>query len=361
MLVITYVSSSLVPDFNRKVLRAVKSGASLKRDSSGLPVVDWGLSANSKNPCKTPVKVATTYAYHDVMKEEGYAGQLHIHARCRKCDKCGNAKRSLWAYRAYAEGEKTAGRSWFVTFTFGRGEHWDKLTRSPVSFKGSDILELEVQKRALEANIPIPSVGSPAWSIMASQAARGLVSSAIKRLRKATAKRGRFRFLAVVEKHKSGWPHVHLILYEGATNTLTFNAIRKCWQGFSMGWTSAELVRKGDKAEDGNTEISSAVGAAYITKYLGKDASSVVWASVRFGEGWTARGLLQSVPDGTAKKGVAPPRGGSPNEMGVRGLNTGRSPVRGKGENECNGVFANPCPVKKDTPALDPPSGALPP
>lgn len=70
-----------------------------------------------------------------------------------------------------------------------------------------------------------------------------------KRLRKAGHS---FRYLAVVEYHKDGFPHVHALVH--CADTMTYRAVAGDWP---HGFAHAKLAN--DSA------------AAYVTKYVTKD------------------------------------------------------------------------------------------
>lgn len=82
-------------------------------------------------------------------------------------------------------------------------------------------------------------------------------------------KKAPFRFLAVFERHKDGFPHLHLLIHEQG-QPLTKSAIQAEWR---LGFSQCKLVDQGPKA------------AFYVAKYLGKDAATRIRASVRYGNG----------------------------------------------------------------------------
>lgn len=140
----------------------------------------------------------------------------------------------MWTARAINEIGKAEGRTWFCTLTFNWATK-DMSTRSEQ------------------------------WRY----AARSLTLY-MKRLRKQGLK---FRYLAVFEAHKSGKPHIHLLLHEMCQTT--YRKLKYAWtrEGFGE-WK----IIKGDEP----VKI-----AGYVTKYLFKDRENGlcrVRASVRYGQ-----------------------------------------------------------------------------
>lgn len=69
----------------------------------------------------------------------------------------------------------------------------------------------------------------------------------------------RLPFIAVFEKHKSGWPHLHLLI---RARFLPIKRLKEMWEGITGSWNVSI------------TAIKSNAGAmAYVAKYLGKDLS----------------------------------------------------------------------------------------
>lgn len=190
--------------------------------------------------CVSPVQVTEVGGSHD-------RPMLDTFVRCRKCPPCLQFKRAMWSARAHHEITMHR-RSWMVTLTCSPTEHFRLLNRA--------------RHLATVAGY-CPEKWSPAeefserWKQMASE-----VTKWLKRLR---AKGARFNYLLVVEAHKSGLPHVHLLIHE--VSDCTYRTLTESW---SLGFSHAKLV-EGPNA------------ARYVTKYLMKSAMARVRASQRYG------------------------------------------------------------------------------
>lgn len=158
---------------------------------------------------------------------------LDLLVRCRKCQMCLEAKRHHWRFRAMAECAK-APRTWFATLTL-RPAVWDGLM-------------LAGQRSAREGTSPRDS----GLRMLMEELTRWL-----KRLRKSL--KANLRYLASVEWHKSGVPHIHLLLH--CSENVTYREVRGRW---TFGFEHYQLIR------------NSAVGAKYVTKYLVKQLGASV-------------------------------------------------------------------------------------
>ena len=175
-----------------------------------------------------------------------------LQVKCRKCKVCLEERRRLWARRAEHE-YRVSPRTWFGTLTLNpveqqrsrnlaiaretrRGNHWEAL---------SDHEQFIAQHRVISA-----------W-----------LTLYLKRLREAC--KTRFRYIIVAERHASGLPHYHLLVHEvGDANPVRKADLDAQWQ---HGFTKFRLVQ-------------SEQAARYVCKYLSKDASARVRASIRYGE-----------------------------------------------------------------------------
>jgi len=145
---------------------------------------------------------------------------------CRKCTVCRVNRSRMWTARCLAEHDH-APRSWFVTLTFRPG-FWAGCTDD------------HAERASAE------------------------VTKALKRLRKAGAV---FRYMLVTELHKSGLPHLHLIIHDQGGVT---------WRAINTAWTAGFHVSR---------LITDRRAVAYTTKYLQKGYQTRIRASLHYGEG----------------------------------------------------------------------------
>jgi len=181
---------------------------------------------------------------------------------CRKCPGCRRAKQREWTARAIAELRRSA-RTWFVTFTFAPHNQAAMAYRARIA--------------------------SPSWNLLSDseqfhrvhlEAARE-VTLFLKRLKKARndelrrakdKRRVKLRYFYVVEPHKSGLPHYHMLLHE-------------CWNG-SPEWV--EVTKRQIQAQwilgYSSAMLATKSRAYYVCKYIAKDAQCRVRASLRYGQ-----------------------------------------------------------------------------
>lgn len=185
----------------------------------------------------------------DCSSRYGYTLYLDMYLPCRKCHICMRKRRNLWVARMRAEAQ-TASRVWFGTLTLSPAEHYKALCES-----------------ASRRNLPISELGSSdlEWRARVAGVSR-LATLYFKRLRKHGAV---FRYILVFERHKSGLPHCHLLVFEYA-NPVRKRLLQEQW---SHGFSSFKLV----DADEMNK------AAYYAAKYLMKDATTRVRASLNFG------------------------------------------------------------------------------
>lgn len=178
-----------------------------------------------------------------------------LHVPCRKCEACLKARSRLWRRRASAELAHSlllGGRSWFGTLTLHPDEHHRCLAqaRQRLDAQGISFESLTDEDQFRERCRPLAALATK-W---------------LKRVRKTSG--ARFRYLLVTEVHKSGLPHLHILVHESAPDApVTERNLRETWP---HGHSKFNLVRE--------------VGAAlYLCKYLSKDARARVRASGRYG------------------------------------------------------------------------------
>lgn len=176
--------------------------------------------------CEAPPRVTV---YSRTINDDGghHLDQVDLRVRCRRCDMCLKARGMMWKHRAIVEASASP-RTWFLTLTF----NWR-------------LVDLDEQ-------------GAVAF-------ASKQLTNYFKRLRKAGHK---FRYLAVFERHKSGMPHIHVLVH--CMSKITWRDLNTEWR---VGFSSIKLVS--------NPEVT----AGYVTKYTLKARDSVcrIRASVGYG------------------------------------------------------------------------------
>lgn len=190
-----------------------------------------------------------------------------VEVRCRKCEACLAYRRRLWTARAIAETRLSA-RTWFLTLTFAPEARFVMEMRA-------DKLSRQRRAERLEA-----VASQERFALVAAETGRE-VTKYLKRVRKNA--RVRFRYLQVVEAHKDGFPHYHLLIHEMANGAISKRELQGAWRG---GFSQAKLV---------NTLDAKATG--YVCKYLSKSAATRVRASQRYGRPTVAdlNGKLQEI------------------------------------------------------------------
>lgn len=217
--------------------------------------------------CQTPVTI------HAIglpgLLDRGGNLPLDMAVACRKCEGCLKHRRNLWAARA-ADEIRISRRTWFLTLTVAP-EHRFRLG-------------LIAEKRFLRASAETLSDLTPEeqYKLLA-KVLNIELTLMLKRVRK---KNGPFRYFAVFERHKDGFPHLHLFIHE-KLQPLTKSAIQAEWR---LGFSQCKLVEQGPKA------------AFYAAKYLAKEAATRVRASVRYGRATAAllTEQLQEICDAVA-------------------------------------------------------------
>jgi len=181
---------------------------------------------------------------------------VDITVPCRKCVKCLRRRTYVWVQRAANE-IRTAHRTWFGTLTLRPEEHFlmecrlaHHLGMRAVNWDQLDQAE-QFSERRREGG--------------------ALVTKFFKKLRMRTE--APLRYFLVVEPHKSGRPHWHVLLHElDAAYPIRKASLQDCWaHGFSQ-W---KLVDTTDALKT----------ARYVAKYLTKSTQARVRASVGYGSG----------------------------------------------------------------------------
>lgn len=179
---------------------------------------------------------------------------IDMEVRCRRCADCLRARRRHWARLAEREIAVSA-RTWLVTLTLTPDQQNKayyaaclRLARSGIDFDGLD-QETQFAERVAEIGPEITL-----W---------------LKRVRKSSA--AKLRYLLVVEAHKSGLPHFHLLLHEAdVEHPVRYRTIVEQWK---LGFGHAKLVAQGENRRF----------AHYVTKYLTKSFLCRARASQKYG------------------------------------------------------------------------------
>lgn len=211
--------------------------------------------------------------------------------RCRNCSWCRRQRSLDWAERSRIEGSR-AHRGWFVTLTFG--EMWRaqmhaaavaeeaKPPHRPQRRRGSGAPPADFEAAgAYFAARPVhrpprAPEGPSRWQVMAAIAGRQ-ATLWLKRVREvARLSPGEMSYVLVTEKHKDGYPHLHLLMWElTPRRPLTKRLLEGAWRSHDIGITDAVLVRTADNGID-------RVGA-YVAKYLTKEAGTRIRGSEGYG------------------------------------------------------------------------------
>lgn len=240
--------------------------------------------ANLAGSCSSPVMVSTTgirskeLAWLDMLTFEtqwpgtdfapgfGWVGDrpashldryggvrnVDLAVRCRKCPPCLKARAALWRSRMIAE-VSSAQRTWFVTLTVdpARQSYCRNVARAALAEQGFIWDQLE----------PADRLSTQCKPLIAE------FQRFMKRLRKKSC--AGLRYCLVVERHKSGDPHLHMLLHE-VTGKLLWRQIDDCW---NWGFHKSNLVQSEDASRAAN----------YAAKYLTKSAATKIRASRNYG------------------------------------------------------------------------------
>lgn len=230
--------------------------------------------------CQSPVMIPLT-GLHDVRLEklaffdrsnQDYAmvsGTVHytgdaspsqkprhvdVAVRCRKCDNCRKARQFHWRMRAQSE-IADARRTWFGTLTLCPEQQFRMLCLAAASLdkRGTKFADLSDEEQFSERCKPLIRE----------------VQKYFKRLRKEGSK---FRYLVAIERHKSGAPHLHLLVHETA-EPVRHKRLSAQW---SLGFSKFNLVAEGEESQ----------AARYVSKYLTKANSRLLSSS---GYGYTTK------------------------------------------------------------------------
>lgn len=167
-----------------------------------------------------------------------------IAVRCRKCGPCRKARAKHWQLRAQSEIED-ASRTWFGTLTLKPEQQFRLVCLASASLMagGTNYDGLSNDDQFKERVKPLVRE----------------IQLYFKRLRKAGCQ---FRYMIAVERHKSGAPHVHLLVHE-THEPVRHKTLSAQWR---LGFSKFNLVAEGEGPQ----------AARYVSKYLTKSLSRML-------------------------------------------------------------------------------------
>lgn len=207
--------------------------------------------ADYSGNCCSPVLIPKTGVPSVIGWLNGKEEKVHnvdIRVRCRKCPDCLKARAHHWRMRALNE-IANSNRTWFGTLTLRPEEQFRAMAKARQTLKR----------------------GGTNWEHLTSaehftETCREIVPDLqryLKRIRKHAAG---VRFLAVFEPHKSGQPHIHMLVHE------TKDSVRhRRLAAWPLGFTKFNLVAQNDTR-----------AAHYVSKYLVKSLYRPI-ASLHYG------------------------------------------------------------------------------
>jgi len=176
---------------------------------------------------------------------------LEVEGRCRQCPQCLRTRAALWRGRARSEIADAPGRTWFGTLTLT--PHWQFRAKC-------EARSMYARRGGVDFDrVPAKEQFTVLCRIIGRE-----VTLYLKRLRKNSG--ARIRYVLVFEAHKSGDPHMHILLHE-ADVPLRHKLLADQWR---LGFSKFNLVQ-------------DTRAAAYVCKYLSKSAIARIRASVNYG------------------------------------------------------------------------------
>lgn len=224
-------------------------------DKASMTVVGPGLlKADFAGNCEMSKFASITgRRFTDVIDDHrATASHLDIRVACRRCPRCLASRAASWKRRAREEFRR-AGRVWFGTLTLNEASRY-QLKAEAASFEASQGLVFEALSPERQFDLYCAQLNTR-------------VTKYLKRVRKASGVG--IRFISVIEKHKTGDPHLHMLVYEPFHNVkVTKRVLEANWA--SIGFTKWRLAKP--------------CAINYVCKYLTKEAQARVRASIRFGD-----------------------------------------------------------------------------
>lgn len=176
--------------------------------------------------------------------------EVNMEVRCRQCPACLKQRSIKWTQRAVAE-MSVAGRTWFGTLTLAPEKHTWVEAKLRSEFQNSGDFDALTEKEKFAARLKLIGVE---------------VTLFIKRIRKNSG--AEFKYILVAERHKSGLPHLHILLHEAPGAPIRKNKVLD--RAWSWGFSKFALAETKH--------------AYYVCKYLTKSSEARVRASLHYGE-----------------------------------------------------------------------------
>lgn len=224
--------------------RALSAGG----QRTALSQVHWDIAGR----CEAPVTTAAEGRPDSRKGETGMPVEIVLEVKCRKCRQCLRTRAYEWRLRAEAE-ILGSWRTWFGTITLRPEEHY--------------LADLRANARLARRGVALETLSREEQFYERHRVIADDLTKWIKRVRKVSG--APLRYCLVVEAHKSGLPHYHVLVHElSLDKPVTKRQLQQQWQ---LGFTQFKLVE-------------GRVAAAYVTKYLHKSAEARVRASLHYGK-----------------------------------------------------------------------------
>lgn len=255
------------------IRRASRSGAV----PTGSNAWCWDISGSCQDPYTTTfrgIPDGWSGGVKALNVEPGQKSPIYLDLKtpCRRCEKCLKKRRALWYARMRAE-LGIHPRSWFGT-----------LTLSP---EHQYLMKCRAVSRLRQKSVTFEKLSEKEqFSELAREGGKD-ITKYLKRVRKQA---GPLRYCLVVEAHKSGLPHWHILFHEvDEARPVLYRHLADTWK---LGFTKFNLC-----------EDTRAAG--YLSKYLAKSMLARVRASENYGSPSvyiTPTGQAEGVkPDPTSK------------------------------------------------------------
>lgn len=219
--------------------------------------IEWDISGDCSDSFRTEnfARPSRSKWGHPTVTVEPRNGEIPLEVviltRCHKCTNCLKTRQREWSWKTEME-TRAAHRTWFGTLTLTPDAHYRALlqasAKAGIGGVEFDTLEPRDRFKRIEAEI------WPELKLM------------LMRIRSAYGHP--YRYVVVVEAHKSGLPHYHLLVHEVTANEpLKYSHLDGQWK---LGFSKFRLVK-------------SASEARYVCKYLSKSSLARVRPSLNYG------------------------------------------------------------------------------